>query len=193
MGVNNFQLCQGEGYYQNGVLLFHQVRYGFTDYFSISAGLFPLVLLEEKPALLGLSSKFSYPIIKNRLYIGGSGLLSKATGNGGETFGFYNGSVTYGSIRNNVTIGIGQLYRDEGWGKACIFIRAHLDPIQRISLVSETYGRRRRDTWSIIHITGIHFYFKKAMIDLAFLTISEDEDMTALPWFSLTFPFGGNQ
>ena len=106
---------------------FTKSGYGFTDYFSISTGLFPLVLLEEKPALFGLSSKFSYPIIKDRLYIGGNGLLSTVTGDGGETFGFYNGSVTYGSIRNNVMTGIGQLYWDEGWEKACIFIGVHLD------------------------------------------------------------------
>ena len=84
MGANNRELRQGEVYYQNGVLLFNQVRYGFTDYFSLTGGLFPLLLLEERPVLFWVSPKFSFPIIKDRLYAGGGGLLSRITGDGGE-------------------------------------------------------------------------------------------------------------
>ena len=108
--------------------------------------------------------------------------------------GANNASLTIGSVRNNATAGIGRLYIDEEWEKKPAFsLGFTLTPFKRISIVSESYTRKNSDTWGLITISGLRFYARKSTIDLAFLAIAEDEDLTTLPWLSATFPFGGNK
>ncbi|MEY4936847.1 MAG: hypothetical protein RIS64_3206 [Bacteroidota bacterium] len=62
-------LQKGEGYYQNSELIFHSVNYGFTKYFSVSAGFEILSLVDSEfsgqgsfPVFSYVSPRVSYPL-----------------------------------------------------------------------------------------------------------------------------------
>lgn len=97
-GPNGYGLRKGEGYYSNTWIFFNQLSYGFTDNFTVGAGVIPLFCLPAPRRRSGSPPKFSIPVKKDVVNLGVGGLF--ATVLGGEdvgTFGIAYGQLTLGS------------------------------------------------------------------------------------------------
>lgn len=103
---NGYNLKQGEGYYQNVWVLFNQAIYGFTDHFSAGIGTMPLFLFGGGYTPAWITLKYSVPIVKDKINLGGGALMGTVIGEGGFG-GILYGISTFGSKDKNINLGIG--------------------------------------------------------------------------------------
>ena len=103
---NGYGMKAGEMYYQNIWVLYNQVSYGITDYFSVSAGLVPLFLFRAPATPVWIVPKFSIPVASDVVQIGAGAFLGALLGEG-EVFGIAFGSATFGGRDINTNFGLG--------------------------------------------------------------------------------------
>jgi len=119
LGESAIGLKQGEGYYQNIMIVGNFFAYGFTDNFSVSAGFESVSLLTG----LGLPVTFVNPKLtfhspNDQVHFGVGNFLAIApVDNGDDDFNF--GGTTYGTVtagdkNNNISFGIGLPYGTDG-------------------------------------------------------------------------------
>jgi hypothetical protein len=117
-------LEKGEGYYHIGELIFHSVNYGFSKYFSVSAG-FEILSLASKgffkgnsgntssslPVFAYVSPRLSYPVNPNFYLSTGilfgrdeDGALFNGTGN---SLNILYGTATFGNRNHNLSFTYG--------------------------------------------------------------------------------------
>jgi hypothetical protein len=105
-GTNGYGLKQGEGYNQNTWILFNQVNYGFTNYFSMGAGIVPLFLFDGAPTPVFITPKATFPLVKEKLNVGLGGLFGIVLAEG-LSFGLPYGTLSIGGRDHNLAIGAG--------------------------------------------------------------------------------------
>ena len=96
-----FQLEKGDGYYHNALVIYNQVSYGFTDYFTAGMSMTPF----GAGATIKLGTKISDKV---RVSVGGIGLLPFVEDTRSVGIGFVN--VTVGDERRNLTLSLGQAF-----------------------------------------------------------------------------------
>jgi small nuclear ribonucleoprotein (snRNP)-like protein len=115
-----FNLKKGEGYYQNVSVDVNLVSYGITDWFSMGGGLelvwtLATLSMGDWSPLWVLTPKIGFPVGKN-LHLGAGfigGIYKSFNFGFSETkspamgLGITYGVATYGSIENNITVGLG--------------------------------------------------------------------------------------
>lgn len=190
-GPNGYGLRQGEGYYQNTWVMFNQVSYGFSDYFSIGTGIIPLFLFEGAPTPAWLTPKFSIPIRKNKINVGGGALVATVIGESDASFGIAYGTFTLGSRDANTTLGVGWTYTGDGFGEHPTFSLSgmyRLGPkgyfLSENYLISTAY-----ETIGIISLGG-RTVQKKLAVDYGLIIPINTGISIAFPWLSITLPFG---
>jgi hypothetical protein len=190
-GPNGYGLRQGEGYYQNTWVMFNQVSYGFSDYFSVGTGIIPLFLFEGAPTPAWLTPKFSIPIRKDKINVGGGALLATVIGETDASFGIAYGTITLGSRDANTTLGAGWAYTGDGFGEYPTFSLSgmyRLGPkgyfISENYLISTAY-----ETIGIISLGG-RTVQKKLAVDYGLILPLNIGATIAFPWLSITLPFG---
>jgi len=110
-------LQKGEGYYQNVYLLLNFVNYGITDNILIGGGatIIPGIGIEEQGYFLNPKVGFK---VKDKLHLGGGAffvLLPNDSDEGsGINAGILYGVSTYGTEENNISLGMGYAYSNEG-------------------------------------------------------------------------------
>jgi hypothetical protein len=190
-GPNGYGLRQGEGYYQNTWVMFNQVSYGFSDYFSVGTGIIPLFLFEGAPTPAWITPKFSIPIRKNKINVGGGALVATIIGESGASFGVAYGTFTLGSRDSNTTLGAGWAYTGDGFGEYPTFsVSGMYRTGQKGYFISENYLiSTAYETIGIISLGG-RTVQKKLAVDYG-LVIPVNAGITiAFPWLSITLPFG---
>lgn len=119
-GLSNFispsgySLRQGEGQYHNFMVIWNEVSYGFTDFFSLGLGFEGLSIAGGSPPVVTLNAKFAFPVIKNGYHISmGSYFLGVPDSESGSSLVAAPYLVnTFGSRDQHISIGVGYGYFD---------------------------------------------------------------------------------
>lgn len=189
-GPNGYGLKKGEGYYQNVWVLFNQVSYGFTDYFSASLGTVPLFLFAGAPTPVWVVPKVSVPIVKDKLNIGAGALLGGILGDDNTTFGIAFGSFTVGNRNSNLSLSLGYGMIDGDWNSAPVVTLSGMLRVSRKTyLITENYLFPSEVELSLVSIGGRSFAGKVG-IDYGLVIPVGIGEAIALPWLGMTIPFG---
>ena len=189
---NGYNLQRNEGYYQNTWVFFNQVSYGFSENFSVGVGMIPLFLVGADIAPVWITPKLGIPLIKDKLNLG-IGVLAGTVLGEGEGLGIAYTTLSYGSRDKNSTIGGGWAYSSDGWAK---YPTLSFSAMSRFSkkgfFITENYLiSTAYETIGLISLGGRSVQ-KKLAIDygLIFPVNSGADVCLAIPWLSITVPFG---
>ena len=187
-----YGLKAGEGYYQNVWIFFNQVSVGITDNISIGAGLIPTFLFGTASIPVWLVPKFSIPLVKDKINVGGGALMGLVTGVEGTGFAMVYGSSTFGSRDKNLTLGLGYGYAGDSWASTpLINISGMIRTGPRGYFLTENYLVDTGETVACLLMIGGRSMLNKAGLDYGFIIpISEGMDsFIAIPWLGFTIPF----
>ena len=132
IGTTAIPMEKRTGYYQNSYVLFNEVYYGFTDWFSMGVGcefLSTFITLANPPwrPIVMANPKVGFKVA-DKFYASVSGLYVNATLADDEdtpemegTFGLVMGQVTYGNTENNISAGIAYGYSWDGMADRPVF------------------------------------------------------------------------
>jgi hypothetical protein len=190
-----FGLHKGEGYYQNVMVVIHQVSYGFTDNFTVGAG-FDIIgpITGHAPYMMYVTPKVSIPVSKN-VHLGGGALLGTFGGDAFDgsrtTAGILYGVGTVGNTNHNATLGIGYGLENGNFAQRPVFMLGGQTRVGRkFSLMTENYFLSEIGllTFGCRYMnTGFAFDFGVAKP----LDFNGDFDFSfAFPYLSVSFPFG---
>lgn len=188
---NGYGLKKGEGYYQNVWIMFNQVSVGVTDNVSVGVGLVPLFLFAGAPTPVWITPKFSIPITKDKLNVGGGAVLGTIIGVEDSGFGVLYGLSTFGSRDRNLSVGL-------GWGFAggeiantpTITVSALIRTGPRGYFLTENYFiNSGLEQVGLISLGGRRIIGKAGLDFGAFIPIGVDT-FVAMPWLGITIPFG---
>lgn len=190
-GPNGYGLRKGEGYYQNTWVMFNQVSYGFSDYFSVGTGIIPLFLFEGAPTPAWITPKFNIPLQKNKLNLGAGILAATVIGESDVGFGIAYGTFTIGSRDANTSLGAGWAYSTEGWGEYPTFMLGGMYRTGKKGFfITENYLISTGfETIGIISLGG-RTVQKKLAVDYGLILPLNIGATIAFPWLSITLPFG---
>lgn len=189
---NGYNLKKGEGYYQNVWVLFNQAIYGITDNFSAGIGTIPLFLFGSSATPAWITLKYSVPVVKDKINLGGGALMGTVIGGGGFG-GILYGISTFGSKDKNINLGLGYGFGGGEIASTPLFtVGGILRTGAKGYLITENYilmadkeivgfmmfGGRR-----IIKHFGLDF-------GLAMPFGTGMDGFYAMPWLGFTVPFG---
>jgi len=186
-GPNGFGLKKGEGYYQNVWIFFNQASYGFTDYFSVSAGVVPLFLFAGTPSPIWIAPKFSIPLKKDFLNFGVGGLFGTVLGDG-SSFGIGYGTFTLGNRDHNLSVSLGWGMIEGEWSSSPVITVSGMTRVSKKTyLLTENYFLP--DNITLLSFGGRSFAGKVG-IDYGLFFPLNTGLFIGIPWFGLTIPFG---
>lgn len=190
--TSSYGLNGGEGYYQNTWIMFNQLSYGITDYFTLGTGVVPLFLFAGSPTPFWITPKVAIPIVREKINLSAGMILGYLLG---EDFGFgigY-GAISIGSRDSNLTLGAGWAYADAQWAD---FPTLTLSGMTRVGkktyLITENYYIGTGNSSIGIISAGGRSVQKKLAIDygLVFPVGVESGTFIAIPWLGIALPFG---
>lgn len=182
---SGIQLRQGEGYYQNGYLLYSQVSYGITDNMTIGVPLIPFIGA-------GLTGKLGGTISGDRETGGvhasaGGIVLFDWTANFLEgPVGIAFANVTFGREVSNFTVSVGNAFSESS--NQLVWNASFMAPLNdQTWLMSENYVLGEVTLASI----GIRRASKSkdSLFDYAMVMVTDGEFTVPLPWISWTLSF----
>lgn len=192
---NGYGLNKGEGYYQNTWVLFNQVSYGITNNFSLGLGLIPTFLFGADGAPVWITPKISFPVKENKWNVGVGAIVGTyiESGNQNPGLGIVYGVSTFGSRDENFTIGAGYAFAAGEWSSnPVISIGGTVRTGRKHYLVTENYIIFADGEGGSLIWLGGRFVSTHVAIDYGFIipTFPEMDRLIAIPWLSLTVPFG---
>lgn len=188
---NGYGLQKGEAYYQNMWIFYNQAGYGFSNYFSIGAGMVPLFLFGGAPTPIWVTQKFSIPLSSNKVNLGLGLLAATVVGTSNASFGIAYGVSTFGSRDKNISVGIGYGYAGGSWAKSPILMASTMIRTGKKGyFMSENYIIHVDGEFGIISMIGGRSLIKKVALDygLVIPLFSEIEEFVAIPWLGFTIP-----
>jgi hypothetical protein len=204
-GPTGYGLRKGEGYYQNFMLFYNSVSYGFTDNLTVGFGTIPFTFGEG--LLFTLTPKVSFPIVEDQFNLGVGVLYSHIFG---ESSGIAYGVGTYGSRDNNFSVGVGYGNVEGDWAEAPIFTFSGMIRVsKKFGLVSEnwlipnrrynydynpntnTYDSTYDTEYNLIFTYSARLIFESISVDLGFFNSPEiaGEIPFGIPMAGITVPF----
>jgi hypothetical protein len=187
---NGYGLQKKEGYYQNVWVLFNQISYGFSDYFTMGVGTVPTILFGADVLPVWVTPKFSFPIIKDKFNIGAGVFAGRIIGES-QGFGLVYGVATYGNRDKNINIGAGYLYADGDWAKKPTYsISTMLRVSKKGYLISENFIIRGNNETTVLLSLGGRTIWPRLSIDYGFVIpiIEEFNNFVAIPWLGFVIP-----
>lgn len=163
-----YTLKKGESYLANKYLFYNQVNYGITDNFQIGAGFEFLSMLFSNNPTFFVSLKGHkeiadhWKVSANAFYAYGN-LLSNQTLTGSLV------STTYGTVKNNITLGTGMIYYDKKWQQKPGITLALVKQItDKISFISDNFYLPMFDN-SLYYSYGFRVFGEEIALDLYFV------------------------
>ncbi len=197
-GPNGYGLNKGEAYYQNTWIMFNQLSYGITDFFSMGVGMMPLFLFAGSSTPVWITPKLSVPVVKDKFNIGGGVMYAHILGDGGS-FGISYATFSIGNRDNNLSFGMGQSFTESGFSDRPTFMLSGMKRVGRKTyLLTENYylsmGIDPGWSFGILSI-GARSVQKRLAIDYGLIIPvgKEIEMFFAIPWLGITIPFGNIQ
>jgi hypothetical protein len=194
---SGYGLRKGEGYYQNTWVLFNQVSYGFTDYFSFGVGILPTFFFGGSGFPFWVTPKVSVPLVKDKLSMGAGVLyfngIGDFSGTGGLGLGY--GVLTAGSRDRNFTLGMGYGFADGEWSRSPVINAAGMYRVtKKFFLLTENYiipVRSEETTYGIVSAGG-RYGGRGIAVDFGlFAPLGGGSGFEfALPWLGINVPFG---
>jgi len=193
---NGYGIGKGNGYYQNMWIFYNQVGYGITNNISIGVGIVPLFLFAGANSPAWITPKLTFPIVKDRVNVGVGILAATVLGANTETTGFAYGVSTFGTVNNNVSIGIAYGYYGSSWAdRPVIALNGKVRVGKKSYLMSENYyiGVSSED-YVVLSLFGGRSLIRKVALDygLVFPVYKDMSNFFAIPWLGITIPFGSN-
>jgi hypothetical protein len=188
---NGYGLKKGEGYYQNMWILYNQAGYGFSDKFSIGAGLLPFFLFGGAPTPVWIAPKFSIPIKKDDFNLGAGILAATIIGEDNASFGIAYGVSTFGTQDKNFTLGMGYGYAGGDWAKRPIIMASTmLRTGKKGYFISENYYIPTGDDGLVLIMIGGRSLIKKVALDYGLVMPFSQymEEFVAIPWLGISIP-----
>ncbi len=192
---NGYGLKKGDGYYQNMWIFYNQFGYGFTDYFSVSAGIVPLFLFAGSSSPVWITPKVSIPIKKDKVNVGAGILVASVLGENNEAFGYGYGVITFGSAQKNLSIGLGYGYYGNSWSKRpTVSLCFKIPAGKRGYFMAENYFLSIDDDRLMLSLIGGRSLIRKVALDygLVIPIVRGMEQFVAIPWLGVTIPFESN-
>lgn len=192
-GPNGYGLKAQEAYYQNTWVLFNQVSWGISDYFSFGVGMMPLFLFGGAPTPVWITPKVSIPLKKDKLNIGGGIMAATVLGESIGSFGIGYSVISVGSRDKNATFGMGLGFSGQnGFSNVPTFLFSGMTRVSRRGyLLTENYYIRIFDESLGIISFGGRTVRKKLAIDFGLIIpVAEYMGFVAIPWLGITMPFG---
>ncbi len=189
---NGYSLKKGEGYYQNVWVLFNQAVYGLTDHFSAGIGMMPLFLFQGTSTPVWITLKYSVPVVKDKINLGGGALIGTVIGEQGSA-GIVYGISTFGSKDKNITVGLGYGF---GGGEFASTPLINIGGMIRTGangyLMTENYLIINSDNFGLLTMIGGRRIIRHFGLDFGVgIPIGSDMDgFFAFPWLGFTIPFG---
>ncbi len=189
-----YGLKAGEGYYQNLWVLFNQVSYGISDNFTIGVGIIPLFLfgVEVSYTPIWITPKFSVPLKKELINLGGGAIIANIPGDFG-IFGIAYGLTTFGDRDRNLSIGLGWGFADGEFAEhPMINISWMIRTGKRGYLVSENYFFSAGNENVLILSLGGRTLWNRFSLDYGlFRPFSKywPSEFIAFPWLGFVIPF----
>ena len=182
---SGLQLKKGEGYYQNAWLIYNQVSYGVSDYFTVGMSMTPFGT--------GGTVKFGTQLSDKVNVSAGAIALVSFTGDSPVGIGFAN--VTFGDERKNISISSGLGFSDAGDNITLLNVSAMIEVSSSLWIITENYQIFQTSSYSgnpdnlTIISMGIRRASQKRDIlwDYAWVAIPSAE--VYFPWLSCTIPF----
>ncbi|HCT29896.1 MAG TPA: hypothetical protein DIW31_04010 [Bacteroidales bacterium] len=190
---NGYGLKKGSGYYQNMWIFYNQFGYGFTDNFSISAGVVPLFLFAGASSPVWITPKVSIPLKKDKVNLGAGILVASVLGEDNEAFGYGYGVITFGSGQKNLSIGLGYGYYGNSWSdRPTISLCFKIPAGKRGYVMAENYFLPIDDERVMLSLIGGRSLIRKVALDygLVIPVVSGMEQFVAIPWLGVTIPLG---
>ncbi len=188
---NGYGLKKGNAYYQNMWIFYNQFGYGFTNNFSVGAGIIPLFLFAGAPSPVWITPKLTIPIKKDKINLGVGILAATVLGENTKTFGFAYGVSTFGSGNNNISIGVGYGYYGDNWAEnPVISFNGKLRVGKRGYIMTENYYIAVPDDHMVISLIGGRSLIRKVALDYGLFIpfYNNMEDVVAVPWLGVTIP-----
>lgn len=190
---NGYNLRKGESYYQNIAIITHQFSYGFSDNFSLGAGIMPLFIIAGAPSPVWITPKFSVPVVENKLNVGVGALLGSVISADFRVpgFGLLYATSTLGSRDKNISFGAGWAYVD---GNIARYPTFNLSGILRLGpkgyIMTENYFIGTSDDFLAMISLGGRRLFSEIALDFGlFLPVTNlFEDYFGIPWLGLAIP-----
>jgi hypothetical protein len=191
---NGYGLKKGEAYYQNVWVLFNQVSFGMSDYFTIGGGVVPLFLVGADVTPVWINPKFSIPVVENKFNIGAGALVGTLLGQGGSdaSFGIAYGIATMGNRDSNLSLGLGYGFAaGEMANRPAVTLSGMLRTGPRGYLLTENYIISTDFGTEFLLLVGGRRIIKNAGIDFGLLMPSTSgSGFIGIPWLGITVPFG---
>lgn len=192
---SGYGLRKGEAYYQNAWILFNQVSYGFSDYFTAGVGMIPTFLFGVRDFVpVWITPKINIPYKNGRGAFGAGSLLLGILGESDEAVGIVYGSNTFGTRDKQFTIGLGWGYSTEGGFANSPTVNASglIRTGKSWSILTENYLIITDDVTAGIISGGARYMGKRFAIDFGGVLpiVSELDGIYVIPWLSISIPFG---
>jgi len=192
---NGYGLKKGNGYYQNMWIFYNQFGYGFTDNFSLSAGIVPLFLFAGTSSPVWVTPKISIPIKKDMVNVGAGILVATVMGENTDAFGYGYGVITFGSKNKNISFGLSYGYAGSTWAdKPVVSVCFKLPAGKKGYIMAENYFLPIENENVMVTLVGGRSLIRKVALDygLVIPVISGMDNFFAIPWLGVTVPLGGN-
>jgi len=189
---NGYNLKKGEGYYQNVWIMGNQAIYGITNHISAGVGTVPLFLFGGTPTPVWFTTKFSVPVIENKLNVGAGALVGTILGEEDTSFGILYGITTIGTKDKNLNIGVGWAF---GGGEIAKIPTVNVSAMIRTGskgyFLTENYFIGTADEFIVIMSVGGRRIIKHTGLDFGvFIPMGADiGSFVAIPWLGFTIPF----
>lgn len=190
-----YGLEKGESYYQNILVFYNQYNIGITDRFSLSVGVIPFFLIAGAATPVGVTPKYSIPLVKNKVNLSVGVLIGGVIGERNSLIALPHITASFGSREKNVSIGAGYVYAD---GQIQPFPQINFSGVIRISrglfLMTENYVISDGTDFAGISIIGAKSLLSKSALSygLGIPFYSYYDEVIAIPWIGLTIPFSKN-
>ena len=173
--------------YKNAFIFFNSFEFGINDNLSVAVNV-ELASLFGDTALPGLSGwlKYSLPIVDDKLY-GTVGLLfGFASFDNLSSGAIAYGGITYGSVKNNLTLGVGHGTDFTAQSRPTYLLSGMVHLGEKAAFVSSNGLVLSGNEIGVFSFSGFRFYFPQSFqLDLGSLILSNFGDSFAIPSVSL--------
>jgi hypothetical protein len=188
---NAIGLKKGSGYYQNTWVFFNNANYGFTDNFSMGAGMVPVFLLGEAVLPFWVLPKFSFPVSPDKFHVGVGALIGGVMGEDTDgSFGLLYGNTTLGDRDGNITLGMGYGF---GGGEVSDTPLINISGLYRsgrsMQWLAELYILPGFEDGGI-GIFGGRWAPENFALDFGLVVPLTGSEFVGIPWLGVTIPFG---
>lgn len=192
---NGYAVRKGETYYQNIWVLFNQITMGLGDRINLSVGMMPLFFFGGTPSPIWANLKASFPIIKEKVSIGGGVLAGSVLGAESGLIGLGYGNITFGSLSKNLTFGVGYGFSSQS-GNTTIplfSVSGMIKVGKKGYLLTENHiiGLGSNGSLSLVSMGG-RYVGRKISIDYGVFTpiTSGLDTFITIPWIGIVIPLG---